>query len=247
MSKTSLLESVRNLDVDACKALLKPQPSLLRVTDRQGRNLLHLACSASCKELQVSEAVSARLVNFLLDLGLDANTTLSSARPHTNAVWFAVARGRNATLVKLLVKRGATPRGLFAAGWLEDIKLIELLVSLGAPLDENVENETPFLHCWKNKRFASAKSLVKRGANLNFQDSKGKTALHYGIEKEFEPTLLKFLVRNGASPELEDRDGVSPRARAARKRDPRFLDASPEIRHDTDGCATQPSQRQRPG
>ena len=225
MSKTSLLESVRNLDLNSSKALLEQQPSLLSVTDRQGRNLLHLACSASCKELHVSEAASARLVNFLLDLGLDGDTTLSASHPNMNAVWFAVARGRNATLVKLLVKRGATPRGLFAAGWHEDLKLLELLIALGAPLDESDGDETPFLHCWKNQRFSSAKLLVKRGANVNFQDSKGKTALHYGIEKEFEPALLKFLVRNGASAELEDRDEVSPRARAARKRDPRFLDA----------------------
>jgi len=225
MSKTSLFESVSKLDLDSTKAALKQQPSLLSVTDRQGRNLLHLACSASCADLKVSEAVSARLVNLLLDLGLDSDSTLGKNRPHSNPVWFAVARGRNATLVKLLVRRGAKPRGLFAAGWIEDTKMVTLLIELGAQIDEVVEDETPFLHCWKNRKFLSARLLVRKGADIDFQDSKGKTALHYGIEKEFEPALLKFLVASGASTKIGDHEGVTPLTRAARKRDKRFLDA----------------------
>jgi hypothetical protein len=46
------------------------------VTDRQGRNLLHLACSASCKKLKAPESVSVRMVNFLLDRGLDLESPL---------------------------------------------------------------------------------------------------------------------------------------------------------------------------
>jgi len=60
---------------------------------------------------------------------------------------------------------------------------------------------------------------------VNYQDSKGKTALHHGVEKEFDPALLKWLVKHGASPDIKDRDGVTPRLKAARKRDKRFLAA----------------------
>jgi len=45
-----------------------------------------------------------------------------------------VARGRNRTVVKLLIKRGATPNGLYAAGWWEDMEMLELLVRAGAPI-----------------------------------------------------------------------------------------------------------------
>ena len=44
MSKTRLLEAVRKLDVAAAAAILEEKPSLLTLTDPQGRNLLHLAC-----------------------------------------------------------------------------------------------------------------------------------------------------------------------------------------------------------
>jgi len=225
VSKARLLEAVRRLDVPAATALLEKQPSLLSVTDRRGRNLLHLACSASCKELGLSEAVSARLVTLLLDAGLDVDSPLVMDGHPCNSVWFAAARGRNATLVELLVRRGARPLGLFAAGWHEDLKIVQLLIDLGAVVDERVEDETPFLHCWKNRRLRSARVLLHSGANVNAKDSSGKTALHYGVKKGFEPSTLRALVRSGASPDIEDRDGVSPRLLASRKRDKRFLRA----------------------
>lgn len=56
-------------------------------------------------------------------------------------------------------------------------------------------------------------------------DHQGKTALHHGVEKEFEPRLLAWLVRHGASPDIKDREGVSPRLKASRKRNQRFFEA----------------------
>ena len=228
MSKTRILESVRRLDLEATRALLQKQPSLLTVTDRRGRNLLHLACSAPCKDIGVSESASARLVNLLLDAGLDVDSTLIMDDYPCNSVWFAAARGRNATLVALLVERGASARGLFAAGWHEDLKIVQLLIDLGAPVDELAEGETPFLHCWKNRRLRSARVLIHNGANVNFQDATGKTALHYGVKKGFEPSTLRALVRSGASPDIVDHAGVSPKLLAARKRDKRFIRALSE-------------------
>jgi ankyrin repeat protein len=225
VSKARLLEAVRRLDVEATTALLQRQPSLLQATDRSGRNLLHLACSASCKDLGVSEAVSVHLVTLLLDSGLDVDSVLTKDDYPCNSVWFAVARGRNASLVELLVKRGARPCGLFAAGWHEDLKLVQMLIDLGAAVDERVDDETPFLHCWKNRRLRAARVLLHGGANVNAQDAKGKTALHHAIKKGFETSTLRALVRSGASPDIEDRDGVSPRLLASRKRDKRFLRA----------------------
>lgn len=226
MSKTSIIAAVQNLDLESSRKLLDTEPSLLTVKDRQGRNLLHLACSASCTKLKLPEAAAARMVNFLLDRGLDIESPLLVSGCDTvNALWFAVARGRNLTLVKLLIKRGATPNGLYAAGWWEDIKILDELIRAGAPIDV-VVGVTPFLACWCWRKFAAAKFLARKGADVNYQDpQKGKTALHYGVEKEFDPTLLKWLVKHGASPNIKDRDGVTPTMKASRKRDKRFLKA----------------------
>ena len=226
MSKTRIIEAVKNLDLEACREILKAKPELLTVTDPQRRNLLHLACSASCSNLKVPESAAAKMVNFLLDRGLDLESPLAVSDCDTvNALWFAVARGRNPTLVKLFIKRGAKVNGLYAAGWWEDIEILNLLLRAGAPIDVADGGDTPFLACWCWRKFEAAKVLALKGANVNFQDKKGRTALHHGVEKEFDPALLRWLVQHGASPDIKDREGVTARLKASRKRDKRFLAA----------------------
>ena len=227
MSKARIIESVKHLDLETTRALVDAKPALLTTTDRAGRTLLHLACSADCASLGVSEAVSARMVNFLLDRGLDIESPIG--RDNVTVLFAAVARGRNPTLVKLLLKRGAKVQsapggGLFAAGWWDDVENLELLIRAGAKIDI-VVGITPFLAAWCWRKFQAAKVLALSGANVNYQDSKGRTALHHGVEKEFDPALLSWLVKHGASPDIEDRDGVSARLKASRKRDKKFFEA----------------------
>ena len=73
--------------------------------------------------------------------------------------------------------------------------------------------------------FKAAKALALEGANINVQDKRGRTALHIGIEKEFDPSLLKWLVQHGVSPDIPDREGVTARQKASRKRDKKYLAA----------------------
>jgi len=222
MSKTRIIDAVRHLDLNETRTLLTADPALLMVTDRQERNLLHLACSVYCPALDLPESAAARLVTFLLDRGMEIETPMG--RDKCTPLFFAVARGRNTTLIKLLLKRGASPArapggGLYAAGWFDDTTHLDLLLKAGAAIDVAV-GITPFLACWIWKKFEAAKFLARKGANVNFQDPKsGKTALHYGVEKEFEPALLAWLVTHGASPDVADRDGVTARVKASRKRD----------------------------
>jgi ankyrin repeat protein len=226
VSKSRIIERVKALDLPSVKLLLDGKPALLRVTDREGRNLLHVACSVPSAK-GVPAAAAARIVNFLLDRGLEIDTPVG--RESCTALFFAVARARNRTLVRLLLKRGAKVTsapggGLYAAGWWEDLGILRLLIDAGAPID-TADDMTPFLACWCWKKFEAAKFLAASGADVNHQDAKGKTALHYGVEKEFEPARLKWLVKHGASADVQDHNGVSPRSRASRKRDKRFTAA----------------------
>lgn len=224
---TAIIAAMERLDLPTARRLLRHTPSLRAVTDRQGRNLLHLACSVPPSKRGPSKATQSRMVAFLLDEGFEID--LPMGRDHCTPLFFAVARARNLALVKLLLARGAKVNsapggGLFAAGWWQDLKILDVLLAAGAQID-TIAGVTPFLACWGWKRFDAAKFLVTRGADVNARDEKGKTALHHGVEKEFDPALLKWLVRHGASPDLEDREGVSPRLKAARKRDKRYLGA----------------------
>lgn len=226
-SKTRLIEAVKALDVEVVRTQLDAKPSLLGVTDRQGRNLLHQTCGVGTRDLEGSETVAPGLARLLLDRGLQIDAVYG--RDKCTALFEAVARARNPTLVRFLIQRGAKVAnapggGLFAAGWWDDVENLELLLDHGARIDV-VVGITPFLASWLWRRFEAAKAFARRGANVNYQDKKGKTALHHGVEREYDPALLRWLVESGASPDIPDGDGVSARLRASRKRDKRFVAA----------------------
>lgn len=224
VSKSRLIDAVKHLDLKETKRILDTKPELLDVWNEQGRNLLHLACGANCKRLKKPESAGAKLVSFLLDRGFDLEEEGGSGSDLCRPIWFATAFGRNATVVKLLLNRGAQPTGLYAAGWWDDVHILTLLIDGGGD-KEIVVGVTPFLACWGWKRFKAAKTLALKGANVNAQDKRGRTALYIGIEKEYDPALLKWLVKHGASPDIPDRDGVTARLKAARKRNKKFLTA----------------------
>ncbi len=165
------------------------------------------------------------MARLLLDRGIDIEAV--SGRDRCPALFFAVARARNDALVRLLLARGAKVSnapggGLFAAGWYDDVRVLDTLVEAGADVNA-VAGLSVFLACWNWKKFAAARRLVQHGADPNYQDPKsGRTALHYGVEKEFDPAQLRWLVAHGASPDIKDRRGVTPRERASRKRDKKW-------------------------
>lgn len=230
-SKAAIIEAAKGLDLAAARRMLAAKPALLDVTDRSGLNLLHLVASVQPSRLKLPEAAPIPFIDFLLEQGmpLDAQITSGSGKGCT-ALWFSVGRARNLKLARHLIARGAHPRrapggGLYAAGWYQDLKILDLLIDAGAEIDV-VVGVTPFLACWGWRRFDAAKHLARRGADVNFREpKKGTTALRYGVEKEFDPALLAWLVKHGGDPDIPDAKGVSARARAARKRDKRWLRA----------------------
>ena len=224
MSKTRLIEAVKMLDLQETKRLLEAKPDLQKVWNDQGRNLLHIACSVDCEDIGKPQSAAVKMVTFLLDRGFDIEEDGGAGPDLCKPIWFATAKGRNKPVVKLLLDRGAMPNGLYAAGWWEDIDILNLLIDAGAD-KEVVVGVTPFLACWGWQRFKAAKALALKGANVNAQDKRGRTALHIGIEKEFDPALLKWLVKHGASPDIPDREGITARQKASRKRDRRYFAA----------------------
>ena len=226
-----MIGAAKTLDLRAARAMLTAKPALLGVTDRSGLNLLHLVSAVQTSTLKLPESAPIRFVDFLLEQGIpiDSQIATGSVKGCT-ALWFSVGRGRNLKLARHLIDRGADPRrapggGLYAAGWYQDLKILDLLIDSGADM-EIVVGVTPFLACWGWRRFDAAKHLARRGANVNFREpKKGTTALRYGVEKEFDPALLAWLVKHGGDPDIKDQKGVSARDRAARKRDKRWLRA----------------------
>ncbi len=69
----------------------------------------------------------------------------------------------------------------------------------------------------------AAERLLRHGANVNFQDSKGRTALHLLLKKSSDRKHVAVLLRHGADPTLRDRAGVSPLDMVGKRRDKSWL------------------------
>jgi len=221
MSKTRLFNAIKSFDVDAVSGLLDAHPELAGVRDERRRNALHFLSG-----LPASDKTSARslaLARLLLDRGFDVNAPAfveGGGAFKATPLWYALSRGRNLPLAKLLLKRGSTPEYcLWTAGFHDDVEAIDLLVKAGARLDPVAEDETPFLGAIKCSRFKAAERLLHHGANVNFQNSKGTTALHALVKKRSDRRHLELLLRHGADPTLRDATGVSPLDMVARWRD----------------------------
>jgi ankyrin repeat protein len=128
-------------------------------------------------------------------------------------------------MARLLLKHGSTPENsLWAAAFAENVEAIDLLVRSGAQLDPVAEDETPFLGTIKWSRFVGAERLLRHGANVNFQNSKGLTALHLVLKKNSDRRHVEMLLRHGADPTIRSGDGRSPLDLVRNRRDKTYLE-----------------------
>ncbi len=224
MSRTRLFQAIKALDLEGVKALLEANPALRQVTDERRRNALHLLCGLPAAEK--TGARSLKLAEYLLGAGFDVNApAFVEGAFQATPLWYSISRGRNLPLARLLLRKGSTPEySLWAAAFADDVEAIDLLIANGATVDPVAEDETPFLGAIKWSRFVGAERLLRHGANVNFQNSKGMTALHLLLKKNSDRKYLEMLVRYGANPKLENREGQSPLDMVERRRDKTYFE-----------------------
>jgi ankyrin repeat protein len=69
-------------------------------------------------------------------------------------------------------------------------------------------------------RFGGAKALLDLGANVDFQDATGMTALHYMLKKGSDEQHFRMLIRHGARGDIPNAKGQTATEIMGRKRDP---------------------------
>ncbi len=223
MSRARLFRSIKALDLEAAAAVLAAQPELLQATDDRRRNPLHFLCSLPATPKTRERSI--RLARHLLGAGIDIDApAFVEGAFRATPLWYSISRGRNLPLARFLLEQGSTPEYcLWAAGFADDVEAIDLLVRHGARVDPVTEDETPFLGAIKWSRFAAAERLLHHGADVNFQSSKGVTALHLVLKKDSAPRHVAMLLRHGADPTIRSKDGKSPIDLVSRRRDKTYL------------------------
>lgn len=223
-SKTRLAACVKSFDTAAVVAGLKSRPELLHHADERGRNWLHLCASIDARKRGLNPADAIPLAGALLDCGIDVNAAaFTEGTWRATALWYAVSRGGNIDLARYLLASGSTPEHcLWAAVYREDFDMLALLVDAGADLEAVAEEETPLLHAVKYSRFRGAEMLLKAGADPDYRDVRGMTALHYMLKKNSDIRHFQTLAAYRARGDIPDRDGKTAAEILSRKRDPAF-------------------------
>jgi uncharacterized protein len=230
-SRTQMLEWIKDLRWREVEASLAEQPTLIAYRDARGRNFLHICCSVNVIEKKLSPVQSVRTADVLLSAGIDINQEAFRERDwKATPLWYAISRGQNLKLAKHLLQRGSDPNHcLWAAVHKDDIVAIGLLVEHGADIDPVVEDETPFLSAVKGSHFRAAQALLEHGADVNFQDSHGMSALHYMLRKDSDKRHFRMLFRYAARGDLRNAKGETAGEIMSRKRDPDFKSMSKDL------------------
>ncbi|MGH7924786.1 MAG: ankyrin repeat domain-containing protein [Candidatus Binatus sp.] len=224
ISKTKLSELVKQFRWKEVDAALAERPELLSVRDQRGRNWLHLCCGVNPKRAKLKAEDSVKTAELLLRRGLDINQeAFTEGDWKATPLWFAIARGENLTLAQYLLKRGSNSNYcLWAAAFVENIEAIRLLVRHAANVNDPSVDESPFLGAIKWSHFKAAEELLELGADVNYQDSKGMTALHYMLKKASDKKHFAMLLRHGARGDIKNKDGVTAAEIMRQKKDSQF-------------------------
>ena len=230
-SKTRMIELVRGHRYQEVEEALEESPRLLDFRDARGHNWLHLCCSVDPAAKGLPRRAGIRTADLLLAAGLDKDQeAFREGTWKATPVWYAVARGHNLGLTEHLLELGADPNhSLWAAGFREDVRAIRLLADFGADLDPVTEDTTPFLGAIKTSHFRAARALLELGADVDFRDSKGRTALHFMLRKNSDLKHFRMLVKYGPRGDLPDRDGVLAVDVMRRKRTPGFRELAEKL------------------
>ena len=230
LSKTRLLSWVRGFRWKDIEAGLRENPALVAFRDPKGRNWLHLCCGVNVTQLRRKAADSIRTAEILVESGLGIDEpAVTQGTWKATPLWYAIAFGENLALAKYLLKRGADPNHcLWAAVNRNNAAAIRLLIQHGAK-DPTTAEASPLLAAVRWNKFAAAEELLKLGADVNFQDSKKMTALHYLLKRKGDIKHVRMLIRYGARGDVKNAYGATAAEIMIRKRDSEFRNMGAQL------------------
>ncbi|MEP6611439.1 MAG: ankyrin repeat domain-containing protein, partial [Mucilaginibacter sp.] len=184
--------------------------------EETGKNALHYLGGVDISKSPEKTGDSLQLLKLLLNGGMDINSIHNIPDANCNfpatPLWYAYTRGRNAGIYTYLLQNGANPDNcMYVIAWYDDVEAAELFRKHGAKVDDPTAGDTPFLAAFNWKRFSMAEWFLKNGANVNFTDSKGNTALFYAVKRKCKIEQVEMLLRFGADFNHENNEGLSPK------------------------------------
>lgn len=222
------IQAIKDINLSTVEELIQRDPKWINWCEDDGKNALHYLCGVPVLTDAVKAKASLHILKLLIREGMDINAVhrIKDACGFFPAspLWYAYTRGRNKTLFAYLLKNGANPNHcMFAIAWYDDDKAAILFKKYGAVIDDGSNGDTPFLAAFTWKKFKVAEWFLKNGANVNFADNKGNTALFYAVKRKYEMERIQLLLQYGAHPAIENKEGISPQKFAELNRQRKIL------------------------
>lgn len=111
-------------------------------------------------------------------------------------------------------EHAAGNNNLSALRWI--VTVDPFVVNARTDIDE-LDNYPLIYNAIGNSNDAMVAFLIRRGANLDWRDWMGKTALYHAVE-EGDASVAKIILEAGADPNIADSGGTRPLSVAARQR-----------------------------
>jgi ankyrin repeat protein len=113
---------------------------------------------------------------------------------------------------------------MYAIAWYDDIEAAALFKSHGASIESTNNMDSPFFAAYNWKRYAVAEWFLQNGADVNFADSKGNTALFYAVKRKLKNEQIGMLLHFGADFDKKNKEGISPKKLAEVNRQKKILE-----------------------
>jgi ankyrin repeat protein len=182
-----LIEAVRNDDA-ADVSLLIEYKAIVSKTDKKGRTALTYALEHGNREI----------IAMLVKKGADINNEESDAL-------YSAVESKNIEYTRFLLDLGADPNKknslrktpLMQSATSGSLKILQLLVSAGAHLDDQYDSRTALIYALDNRREECAAYLVSQGADLNAIDANRQSPLKWAIERNLFD-VARIMIQKGA-------------------------------------------------
>jgi hypothetical protein len=225
------IQAIKKLDLDLISSLIKEEPQWLTWSEDRGKNALHYLCETAPYGDALKAATILQILQLLLEHGMDMNAVdYRGPAGHTpfpaTPLWCAVSYGRNELIYTWLLQNGATgPNCLSALVSNDDVAGAEIFQQYGHTTENAAKEGRNLLLTWALvwPRYNMTKWLLVNGVDVNAVDPNGETALFYAVKKQLGFEYTGLLLQYGADPDIENKDGMSPRKLAMEKNNKRLL------------------------
>ena len=209
---TPLMLAIENGHTNTVNVLIQYGANVA-LTDDSGFTALHYACI---------DHGSLEVLRYLFENGADVNAC-SSVTPlmmavengHVSAVTFLTERGADVTLTDECGCKALH----YACINNSSPEVFSCLLEKGADINACLnDGMTPLMIAAEDSLVNVVTFLIKQGANVDLQDSYGKTALHYALGSlNFLFEILCCLIQKGADVNTGSNDKLTPLMIAAEK------------------------------